>query len=159
MGRKRTHTLVAKSRARSSRCGGLSSVVYHGWEGKKRGHTNWRKLLWRSASLTGKVNKINRQFRTQLPRRESTQRCLFWRTLFLCKNICHLEDRGLLGPLNELHLFALHYTYIPRINKCLEEFRNQWQNHPLSSEGNRSLHYSYIHLVCLRMTSLVMLEW
>ena len=33
--RKRTHTLVAKSRARSSRCCGLSSVVYHGWEGKK----------------------------------------------------------------------------------------------------------------------------
>ena len=25
---------------------------------KKKGHSNWRKLLWRSASLTGKVNKI-----------------------------------------------------------------------------------------------------
>ena len=37
---------------------GPSSVVYHGWEGKKRGHSNLRKLLWRSASLTGKVNKI-----------------------------------------------------------------------------------------------------
>ena len=35
VGRKRTHTLVAKSRGRSSRCCGLSSVVYHGWEGKK----------------------------------------------------------------------------------------------------------------------------
>ena len=31
VGRKRTHTLVAKSRARSSRRCGLSSVVYHGW--------------------------------------------------------------------------------------------------------------------------------
>ena len=31
---KRTRTLVAKSRACSSRCCGLSSVVYHGWEGK-----------------------------------------------------------------------------------------------------------------------------
>ena len=29
VGRKRTHTPVAKSRARSSRCCGLSSVVYH----------------------------------------------------------------------------------------------------------------------------------
>ena len=27
--------------------------------GQKRGHSNWRKLLWPSASLTGKVNKIN----------------------------------------------------------------------------------------------------
>ena len=32
--RKRTHTLVEKSRACSSRCCGLCSVVYHGWEGK-----------------------------------------------------------------------------------------------------------------------------
>ena len=34
VGRKRTHTLVAKSTACSSQCCGLSSVVYHGWEGK-----------------------------------------------------------------------------------------------------------------------------
>ena len=39
-----------------TRCG-LSSVEYHGWKGKKKGHSNWRKLLWRSASLTGKVCK------------------------------------------------------------------------------------------------------
>ena len=45
-------------RARSSRCCGLSSVEYHGSEGKKKGgHSNWRKLLWRFASLTGKVCK------------------------------------------------------------------------------------------------------
>ena len=35
------------------------SVEYHGWEGKKRGHSDWNKLLWRSASLTGKVCKLN----------------------------------------------------------------------------------------------------
>ena len=44
----------------------------------------------------------------------------------------------LLDPLNELYLFALHYTFIPRINKCLQEFKSQWENHPLSSEGNLS---------------------
>ena len=37
--------------------GVLSSVQYHGWKGYKRGHSNWRKLLRCSASLTGKVNK------------------------------------------------------------------------------------------------------
>ena len=57
---------------------------------------------------------------------------------FFARTFAYLEDRGLLDPLNELHLFALHYTYIPRINKCLKEFKNQWQSHPLSSEGNRS---------------------
>lgn len=53
--------------------------------------------------------------------------CFFART-FSC-----LEDNELRDPLNELHLFALHYTYIPRINKCLQEFKGQWENHPLSS--------------------------
>jgi len=43
-----------------------------------------------------------------------------------------LEDNGLLDPLNELHLFALHYTFMPRINKSLQEFKRQWENHPLS---------------------------
>ena len=32
---------------------------------------------------------------------------------------------GILDPLNELHLFCLHYTYLPRINKSLEEFVDQ----------------------------------
>ena len=57
---------------------------------------------------------------------------------FFARTFTHLEDNGLLDPLNEMHLFALHYTFIPRINKCLQEFKRQWENHPLSTEGNRS---------------------
>jgi len=46
----------------------------------------------------------------------------------------YLESFGLLDPLNELHLFALHYVYQPRINRSIKEFVLQW-NHPgLSSE-------------------------
>ena len=37
-------TLVVKNRARTSRCYGLSSVVYHGWEGK-RAHLIWSLAL------------------------------------------------------------------------------------------------------------------
>lgn len=77
---------------------------------------------------------------------------------FFARTFAHLEERGLLDPLNELHLFALHYTYIPRINKCLEEFKNQWESHPYPRKET-VFHYSYILLVCLRMSNLVMLEW
>lgn len=41
----------------------------------------------------------------------------------------HLEDLRYLDPLNELHLFALHYVYLPRINRSIELFANAW-NHP-----------------------------
>ena len=49
-----------------------------------------------------------------------------------------LENSGLLDPLNEVHMFALHFIFKRRINKSLEEFVEQWQHHPLSSEHNRS---------------------
>ena len=38
---------------------------------------------------------------------------------FSARTFAYLEDLGVLDPLNELHLFALCYTFIPRINKCL----------------------------------------
>ena len=46
----------------------------------------------------------------------------------------YLESFGLLDPLNELHLFALHYVFQPRINRSIEEFVLQWNHHGLSSE-------------------------
>ena len=50
----------------------------------------------------------------------------------------HLENVGVLDALNECHLLALHYVYIPRINRALNEFMEDWNNHPLSTEGSRS---------------------
>ena len=46
----------------------------------------------------------------------------------------YLKSFGLLDPLNELHLFALHYVYQPRINRSIKEFVLQWSHHGLSSE-------------------------
>ena len=50
----------------------------------------------------------------------------------------HLENAGVLDRLNEVHLFALHYVFLPRINRGIDEFVLDWNNHPLSSAGNRS---------------------
>lgn len=57
---------------------------------------------------------------------------------FFAKTFGELEDDGLLDPLNEIHLYALHYLYIPRINTCLEEFKRQWMHHGLSTENGQS---------------------
>ena len=50
----------------------------------------------------------------------------------------HLESSQVLDTLNEDHLFALHYVFLPRINRAIEEFIHDWNYHPLSSTGNRS---------------------
>ena len=45
-----------------------------------------------------------------------------------------LESVELLDHLNEHHLFALHYIFIPRVNRALNEFKRQYNNHPLRTE-------------------------
>ena len=37
---------------------------------------------------------------------------------------------------NTLHLFALHFTFLPRINRALESFVEAWNLHPVRTEHN-----------------------
>ena len=49
-----------------------------------------------------------------------------------------LENQSILNPLNEMDMFCLHYIFLPRINASLHSFQLAWNNHPLSTENNRS---------------------
>ena len=63
------------------------------------------------------------------------QRCviqLYYRLFY------YLEQRGLLNPVNEVHLFALHFVYLSKINKSLEAFKNGWNMHGIRTENNKS---------------------
>lgn len=66
----------------------------------------------------------------------------FWRDLFHgCTYLFYLlfwylEDKGYLEISNELHLYCLHYVFLPRINLHLTLFQNGFNNHPLRSESN-----------------------
>jgi hypothetical protein len=55
-----------------------------------------------------------------------------------------LEDRGLLDSLNDIHLFALHYVYLPRVNKTLEGFVQGWNNHNIRTAGHMSPHQLFV---------------
>ena len=50
----------------------------------------------------------------------------------------YIEGLNLLDIDNELHLFCLHYAFLPRLNKSLQEFIHMWNNHPLGTEHNIS---------------------
>ena len=56
-------------------------------------------------------------------------------TILFYSLFLHMEVEGLL---NELHLFCLHYIFIPRINESLSEFSRAWNLHPLSTASNHS---------------------
>lgn len=49
-----------------------------------------------------------------------------------------MEQQGILDSLNEIHLFCLHYIYLPCIQRSVNEFREQWNNHGLSTQGGQT---------------------
>ena len=70
---------------------------------------------------------------------ERVHRDVYAGVLTFFNSIFHsLEESGQLDHLNEAHLFALHLVFKDKINNSLNEFVQQWQHHPLSSEYNLS---------------------
>ena len=45
----------------------------------------------------------------------------------------YLESVGALDPDNEQHKWALHYIFLPRINRALADFTGQWNHHGLNT--------------------------
>lgn len=50
----------------------------------------------------------------------------------------YLEENHLLDPLSEIHFYALHYVFEPRINRSLQEFVSEWNNHGVRSQERKS---------------------
>lgn len=67
-----------------------------------------------------------------------------WRDVFnnctiLFYNLFYfMETTGDLDIYNEMHLFCLHYIFLPRINLALQKFQHAWNNHPMSTTRNLS---------------------
>ena len=56
----------------------------------------------------------------------------------------HLEENGILDPTNTIHLFAIHYVFIPRINEHLDVWKSGFVCHHIRSAGSRSPMQLYI---------------
>ncbi len=41
-----------------------------------------------------------------------------------------MEDNMMLNVEDDIHMFCLHYVFIPRINHALQQFMEGWNNHP-----------------------------
>ena len=67
-----------------------------------------------------------------------------WRDIYFQKTatfyqlFSHMEENRILDMSNEVHMFSLHYIFLPRVNAQLDDFVNGWINHGLSSAHNRT---------------------
>ena len=50
----------------------------------------------------------------------------------------YMESIDILDPDNEVHLYALHFVYLQRINNCLTLFQEHWNHHPMRTIQNKS---------------------
>ena len=67
-----------------------------------------------------------------------------WRDMHRCVTMIYyrlfyfMESQGYLNPVNERHLFALHYVFLPRIQRSLSLFHEGWNSHGIRTEHNRT---------------------
>lgn len=47
-----------------------------------------------------------------------------------------MEDEGILDPLNDIHIAALHYVFLYKINEKLQLWREAWAGHRLRTAHN-----------------------
>ena len=56
-----------------------------------------------------------------------------------------MEDQGIADRYNPLHVYAMRFIFTPRINKSLEEFTRQWNNHPIRTAQHKSPRQLWVH--------------
>lgn len=67
-----------------------------------------------------------------------------WRDMHRCVTVLYyrlfyfMESQGILDPVNERDLYALHYVFLPRINRSLHAFQEGWNHHGIRTEHNRT---------------------
>ena len=79
---------------------------------------------------------------------------LFYRLFYF------MEQNDLLNPIDEKHLYALHYVFIPRINHALQHFMDGWNHHPIRTAQHKSPYQLFTAgMILLRNSGLTSLDF
>ncbi len=110
------------SRVRSDQ--GLENVAVAQHMIEKRG-SDRRSMLTGSSTHNQRIERLWRDMHSSV-------------TLLFYKLFYYLEQQDLLNPLDNLNLWALHFVYLPRINRSLTEFIHSWNHHPIRTACHKT---------------------
>ena len=89
-----------------------------------------------------------------------------WRDFHCCatqlfyRMFYYMEYHDILDPVNEKHMFALHYVFLPRINKAIEDFKNAWNHHGVRTERGMTQNQLFtIGMLRLKNSSLTAMDF
>ncbi|KAJ7722827.1 hypothetical protein B0H16DRAFT_493308, partial [Mycena metata] len=80
-------------------------------------------FIWGSSTNNTRIERLWVEVGSQFARR--------WRAFFYRLEALHGLDRG-----NPHHLWLLHFLFLDSINADCEDFRVEWNHHPISGEGH-----------------------
>ena len=90
---------------------------------------------------------------------ERLWRDVFQSCLILYYNLFYqLEELHELNIDNEVHLFSLHYVFLPIINNSLARFQQAWNGHPMNSENGLSPEQLWIQGMALYQETMQLLS-
>jgi hypothetical protein len=115
------------SRVRSDQ--GLENVSVAAHMIEKRGSER-RSMLTGSSTHNQRIERLWRDM-------HSSATVLYYKIFY------YLEAHDLLNSLDELHLWALHYVFLPRVNRSLTEFQQTWNHHPIRTAHHKTPHQLY----------------
>ena len=116
----------------------VATYVYHPELGVTKASKCRSCKVYATRTWCRQTKCVGRCKRPQSTHREIVEGCFCSGHSLILSLFHYMEQDGQLDSLDSVHLYSLHYIYLPRINQALKAFITGWNKHNISKTGGNS---------------------